>query len=318
MPPCGHNAVPMETTRALMHGIVDYAGLFPPAGLDMQKTVAQFARHRGSEDRWALGRLVIPVKRLGEFERCAEGVLPTGERDDSEDPWQLTVLSEATGDESFEDELAAIERFNKRHAEPGVGRALIETIEIRPKGVNAIEGALELMPETLFPWFELPWQQDIRGMVAALSEMESGAKVRTGGTTADAHPTPLALARFLAACHHADVPFKATAGLHHPYRHHAESVGCDQFGFINVFVGAALLHHGVVEQEELEMLLADNHARHFEFTPTSVSWQGRTLSLGQLREAREKFCTSFGSCSFDEPIGDLRSMHLLPPHAAKH
>jgi hypothetical protein len=194
---------------------------------------------------------------------------------------------------------------------------VIETIEIKASGANVIEGALELMPETLFPWFELPWQQDVRGMVAALSEMESGAKVRTGGTTPEAHPTPLQLARFLAACHGADVPFKATAGLHHPFRHRAESVGCDQFGFVNVFVGGALLHHGVVEQEELEMLLSDSHGAHFEFTPTGVSWKGRALSLGQLREARERFCTSFGSCSFDEPMNDLRSLHLLPPLAAK-
>ena len=86
---------------------------------------------------------------------------------------------------------------------------------------------------------------------------------------------------------------------------------------MNVFLGAALLHHGSVEQEELEMLLADTHGKHFEFSPTGVSWKGRSLSLGQLREAREKFATSFGSCSFDEPLGDLRSLHLLPPLAAK-
>jgi hypothetical protein len=53
----------METTRALMHGIVDYAGLFPPASLDMPKTVANYARYRSGEDRWALGRLVVPLKR---------------------------------------------------------------------------------------------------------------------------------------------------------------------------------------------------------------------------------------------------------------
>ena len=313
----GHNGRPMETTRGLMQGIIDFAGLFPPASLDMPKTLAAYAKYRASADQWALGRLIVPLKRIGEFERCATEHLPTGETDDSEEPWRLSVLCEATGDESFEDELDAIERFNARHGEPGAGRAVIETIEIKPKDAHAIEGALELMPETLFPWFELPWQHDIRGMVAALSEMESGAKVRTGGVTPEAHPSPLELARFLSTCHHADVPFKATAGLHHPFRHRAESVGCDQFGFVNVFMGAALLHHGVVEQEELEMLLADTHGKHFEFTPTGVSWKARALTLGQLREARESFCTSFGSCSFDEPMNDLRSLHLLPPHAAK-
>ena len=307
----------METTRALMHGIVDYAGLFPPASLDMQRTVANYARHRGGPDWWALGRLVVPLKRIGEFERCAAGHLPTGERDDSEDPWTLTVLCEATGDEAFEAELEAIERFNTRHAEPGSGRAVIESIELKPKNADAVDGALELMPETLFPWFELPWQQDVRGMVAALAEMEAGAKVRTGGTAPEAHPGTLELARFLSACAGAGVPFKATAGLHHPFRHFAESVGCDQFGFVNVFFGSALLYHRAIEQEELEMLLSDTNGRHFEFAPTNVSWKGRSLALGQLREARERFASSFGSCSFDEPMDDLRTMNLLPPAAAK-
>jgi hypothetical protein len=307
----------METTRALMHGIVDYAGLFPPASLDMQRTVANYARHRAGADRWALGRLVVPVKRLGEFERCAAGHLPTGERDDSEDPWPLSVLSEATGDEAFQADLDAIARFNERHGAPGSGRAIIESIELKPKNADAIDGALELMPETLYPWFELPWQQDVRGMVAALAEMEAGAKVRTGGTVPEAHPGTLELARFLSACAGAGVPFKATAGLHHPFRHFSEAVGCDQFGFVNVFFGSALLHHGAIEQEELEMLLADTNGRHFEFAPTSVSWKGRSLALGQLREARERFASSFGSCSFDEPMDDLRTMNLLPPAAAK-
>jgi hypothetical protein len=48
-----------------------------------------------------------------------------------------------------------------------------------------------------------------------------------------------------------------------------------------------------------------------------VSWKGRSLALGQLREARERFASSFGSCSFDEPMDDLRTMNLLPPAAAK-
>jgi hypothetical protein len=141
--------------------------------------------------------------------------------------------------------------------------------------------------------------------------------VRTGGTSPEAHPGTLELARFLSACAGAGVPFKATAGLHHPFRHFADSVGCDQFGFVNVFFGAALLYHHAIEQEELEMLLADTNGRHFEFAPTNVSWKGRTLALGELREARERFASSFGSCSFDEPMDDLRTMNLLPPPAAK-
>jgi len=302
----------MESVRALMHEVVDYAGLFPPADLDMPATVRNFGAYLASPDRWALARLVVPISRLGEFERHAAAHLPKGERDDTEEPWRLTVLSAASGDTAFEEDLHIIERFNERHNDSQSGRAIIDAIELKATTANSVERALELMPDTLFPWFELPLGQDCRGMLAALSEMESGAKIRTGGVTAEAHPSPLDVARFLVLCKAADVPFKATAGLHHPFRHHAESVGCRQFGFVNVFVGAALLFHGQVEQEELEMLLADEHTKHFEFTPTSVSWKSRSIGIGALREARERFARSFGSCSFEEPLGDLRSMHLLP------
>ncbi|MBL9140656.1 MAG: hypothetical protein JNK53_02210 [Phycisphaerae bacterium] len=306
----------METIRALMHEIVDYAGLFPPASLDMPKTVTNFGAYFAGPDAWALGRLVMPINRLGEFERYAETLLPKGARDDTENPWKITGLSAATGDDEFETELNIIDKFNERHNDSQSGRAIIDAIELKTTSANAIEQALEMMPDTLFPWFEVPISQDNRGMLAALSEMESGAKIRTGGVTADAHPTPLAVARFLVHCAAADVPFKATAGLHHPFRRHAPEVGCHQFGFVNLFIGAALHFHGQVEQEELEMLLIDEHPGNFEFHQTQVSWKGRSIGIGALREARERFARSFGSCSFDEPMGDLRALHLLPAAAA--
>ena len=77
-----------------------------------------------------------------------------------------------------------------------------------------------------------------------------------------------------------------------------------------------MLYHGDVELEELELLLADEHGSNFAFHPTQVSWKGRTLTVNALRDAREKFCRSFGSCSFEEPMNDLRSLHLLPVEAS--
>ena len=51
--------------RTLLAGVVDYAGLFPPAGLDMADAVANYARYRTCPDRWALGRFVVNASRLG-------------------------------------------------------------------------------------------------------------------------------------------------------------------------------------------------------------------------------------------------------------
>lgn len=65
--------------RALLTGLIDYAGLFPPAGLSMAQVVANYASYQRRPDHWALGRLVVPVARLAEFEAALEA-LPEADR----------------------------------------------------------------------------------------------------------------------------------------------------------------------------------------------------------------------------------------------
>ena len=43
----------MSAIRALLTGSIDYAGLFPPAGLDMASAVENYARYRAGPDAWA-------------------------------------------------------------------------------------------------------------------------------------------------------------------------------------------------------------------------------------------------------------------------
>src|SRR5437660_12910682 len=53
--------------RALLGGIIDYAGLFPPAKLPLDQAIQRYAKYRRLDDRWMLGRFVIPAVRLGEL-----------------------------------------------------------------------------------------------------------------------------------------------------------------------------------------------------------------------------------------------------------
>ena len=55
---------PLET---LLVGLVDFAGLFPPAALPMSDAVRQFAEYRAGPTAVSLGRFVVPVGRLGEL-----------------------------------------------------------------------------------------------------------------------------------------------------------------------------------------------------------------------------------------------------------
>jgi hypothetical protein len=294
--------------RALLGHIVDYAGLFPPAKLDMKPTVANYATHLAGPHEWMLDRLIVPVARFEEFEDAAAGVLPGGADDD---PWHVSALTRPAGDDALAEDLAAILRFNRKHADAEAGRAVVDAIELRADGVEAIDRALDRMPDELFPFFELPAGADPRGMIAALAGADAAAKIRTGGVTPDLFPTPDEVAQFIVACAAAQVPFKATAGLHHPVRHVDASVGTEAFGFLNVFVAAALAFTRERDAAGLLEVLTETSPEAFVFDDAALTWRGERLEADALEDARLAFAVSFGSCSFTEPIEDLQKLGLV-------
>ncbi len=130
------------------------------------------------------------------------------------------------------------------------------------------------------------------------------AKVRTGGLTPEAVPSGQYLADFLCDTAARRMPFKATAGLHHPIRSAA------MHGFVNVFVAAAFAWQGD-PLELVERVLNEQDARAFQFGEDALTWRGRKLSIAEIAWARRDFAHSFGSCSFEEPIADLRELGWL-------
>lgn len=307
----------MHAVRLLLDSVLDYAGLFPPAKLDMQPTVANFARYRKGADAWMLARLIVPVTRFPEFVEKADPFLPKTADVEGDDPWPMSVLVASASDRQIVADLERIERFNERMEDRDFsrahGRAMIDTVETKASTAHEIDRALEYVPDDIFAYFEIPAENDPRGLVAAMASLDAGAKIRTGGLTADAHPTPAQVARFLKVCRAAEVPFKATAGLHHPCRRMATDVGCMQFGFLNVFVAGCLLwNDDTMAEKELEEILVEEDARAFEFGPTGLAWRRRFLKFDEIATARERFAHSFGSCSFEEPLADLRALGLLP------
>jgi hypothetical protein len=307
----------MHAVRLLLDSVLDYAGLFPPAKLEMQPTVTNFGRYRKGPDAWMLARLIVPVTRFPEFVDKADPLLPKTADVEGDDPWPLSVLVAPASDRQIVADLERIERFNERMEDREFsrahGRAMIDTIETKAVSAHEIDRALEYVPDDIFAYFEIPAEIDPRGLVATMASLDAGAKIRTGGLTADAHPTPEQVARFLKVCRAAEVPFKATAGLHHPCRHMATDVGCMQFGFLNMFVaGCMLWNDDAMSEKELEEILVEENARAFEFGPTGLAWRRRFLKFDEIATARERFAHSFGSCSFEEPLADLRALGLLP------
>jgi hypothetical protein len=312
----------MQTVHALMRGLIDYAGLFPPAKLDMAPTVRNYATYRDAWQGEFLARLVVPVARLDEFEREAIALLPrdVGESTDDDadddemlvDPWRITVLTKPAGDPGLEDDLDRLAKFNDDHSDPESGLVVVDAIELKADSVASIEHAVEAIPPDYQAFFELPWAtSDIRGMVAAVAGEGLGAKVRTGGMTPDLFPPSDALARFIRACAMAEVPMKATAGLHHPIRHFNEGQRVTMHGFVNVIVASALAFTQRAEHDTLTSVLDETAASAFLFTDDAIVWRNHKITLDQLERTRERFFLSIGSCSIDEPTDDLKAMGLL-------
>ena len=309
----------MQSVRTLMAASIDYAGLFPPAKLDMPAAVRAYAACREGPHSWMLGRFVVPVGRLAEFDTAAEALLPR----DPMDPWRLSALTSPAGDSALDADLDAIYEFNAAHSREdasagGPGAAVIDMIELKAEDSRAVDAAIDLLPQDMRAFFEVPIDKDPRGLVASLAgESGVGAKVRTGGVTPEAFPTGEQLARFIVACAAAAAPFKATAGLHHPIRgpfpltYEPGAARCAMFGFLNVLLAAALAFTDRLNAGETLRILEETSRDAFGFDERGVIVRGRRLENDRLSRAREAFILSFGSCSFDEPVADLQALGAL-------
>ena len=298
-----------KALTSLLRASIDYAGLFPPAGLDMSRAVRSYAEYRGGPHAWALGRFVLPASRIGEFETAAADLLP---RDSDAAPWRIAAL--LGGDPAAD--LHEIGELNCRHAAAGAGALTADVAEAKADSTEAVERLLSRMPSWLQAYVEIPVVRDPASLVAAIGAGGGRAKVRTGGITADAFPLASDLVRFIRTCLSAGVPFKATAGLHHPLRaeyrltYEPDGPRGPMFGFLNLFLATAYLADGL-DGDTAARLLEERDAGALRWDDSGVEWRGRRLGIDALARARDTAIVSFGSCSFTEPIGDLASLGLL-------
>lgn len=313
-----------QSLRVLCTRLVDYAGLFPPAKLDMPPAVEAYARHVRSTHEWMLGAFICPVSRLDELSKAAAMVMPgtfatSGYREMADDmpAWRISAIIPAQDEAGVADAIETIDAFNEHHRKEENGLAIVDAVELKAAEPGFIDETVELIPEDIRPFYEFDASGDVRGYVAALAGDSAAAKIRCGGVTADMIPSSAQIAAFIKACNAGGVPFKATAGLHHPIRsEHPLSYEDDaprgvMHGFLNVFLGAALLRSRQVDEAGLVEMLEDGDAESFEFDDAGASWRGRSVDLSQLNKARETFCVGYGSCSFDEPTADLNALGLL-------
>ncbi|HSP33745.1 MAG TPA: hypothetical protein VLU46_05455 [Thermoanaerobaculia bacterium] len=255
-----------QSLQLFLSGLVDYAGLFPPAGLDMREALWRYERYQREERGFALGRFVVQSHQLTEVPDdvpvsvlCAPGEMPP--RGD--------VLEVKASTEAEVEMIAAAQRD--------------ATVYVEVNDLNLLD---------------------------AVARNGLRAKIRTGGITADAFPAVDKVAQFITGCYARGVPFKATAGLHHPIRcdkpltYEADAPSGTMHGFVNVFVAAML-------PKQASKILADENPRSFAFDDGGLWWRDFRVTNDEIARVRREFAISFGSCSFEEPFVDLAELGWL-------
>lgn len=299
----------MTSIRFFLSGIVDYAGLFPPAGLNMATAVSNYAEYRAGADRDLLGRFVVPAARLDEFAAAARGLLELGGEGE---PWRLSVI---VGDNLAAARKAVVD-FNSTHsASSDLGYAQCDAAELHAHSETDVLAATKAFGKSLRVFFEIPLDPDPGPMLRTIASHSGSAKVRTGGLTEGAFPPASAIIRFISRSNELGVCFKATAGLHHvlraayPLTYEADSAKGLMFGYMNLFLAAAFIRSGMSEAEA-RAVLEEPSVAAFVFSNAGVEWRGHKLTASELAATRSH-ALSFGSCSFREPVDEARALHLI-------
>lgn len=327
------NPQPEETVsrssavRAFLSDMIDYAGLFPPAELGLRQAVDNYSLYRSAPPAWMLARFVVPAARLTDMVALAP-------RFDADGAGRLSVLSASAGSlEGLETQLH-VDINSMRTAERRTdGRLICEAMELRTNGLffqernriaDLISGTraavIESGYKSLELYFEVPWDGSdaawVEALIHALAETESsdvfhpGIKIRTGGDQAAMIPDSASLARIVALCAQCRVPFKATAGLHHPVRHFDDRLGTSMHGFLNLFGSAILAYVHSLSTTEIMEILSEDEPGAFRFGQDLFAWRGLSCETAQIQAARS-IATSFGSCSFEEPVNDLSQLNII-------
>ena len=279
----------MTAAQALLDGAIDYAGLFPPAGLDLEAAVQNYASYRSGHDSWALGRFVLPAAKIAEFaDRWPQYV-----------EWPISLL--LGNDYDTEMRLALDCGFD------------LGVVECRPARLEDIAAIRRRMPAAAKLFVETPPDVPPPEAIRFIRDAGACAKLRTGGVTAEAIPSASTVAAFLVCCAKRSLCFKATAGLHHAIRgehrltYAAHSPVACMHGFVNFFLATAAAYEGASEAR-VTSILNDGDKTNFSASANELRWCGDGFSVDSIQRTRQQFAISFGSCSFEEPIGEMRSM----------
>jgi hypothetical protein len=274
-------------TPALFERLIDDAALFPPGNAPMSEAVPAHLDLRTSPLDAIVGPFLCPATRLPEL----SSILPDGRT--------LEVgLIVDTGLDGIAATLTAARTDDRLRT------AIVEVAV--PSGTDLAAGARRAVDEVertapdVRLHVELPRSAGWQDALDVLAGAGRGAKFRTGGLAPELFPTDAELATFIAVCRDRSVPFKCTAGLHHAVRYTDPATGFRHHGVLNIVVATAR----AVAGDAVEDALAEER-------PGVLADEARAIDPSTAVATRALFA-SYGSCSVEEPVADLRMLGLLP------
>ena len=255
--------------QPLYDRLFDYAGVFPPAGHTVEEATRRYRAAVAGPDGWIMGPMLLRASQLTDY--------------DGEDVIGVVADIPISG------RFAQVEK----RTEPGhTARTIAELVDLAPVVY------LECSDPTDGVFLRSVADARTKGQ-------DVRAKIRTGGATAEAFPTPGAVADFIRSCLGLEIPFKATAGLHHPIRTSSGVEGAIEHGFINMLAAVRCALGG--HDDRVEMCLSETDPAMFDAGTATWRGVGGEVAEPHIRSA----FTSIGSCSFDEPAGYLRRLGVL-------
>lgn len=290
--------------RNFMTGLIDYAGLFPPASLDIETALRNYTGYLTGNDGWMLGRCIVPAAQLHRVVlhsgfRCSVIVSPAVSREELDQLRTFTGRVEMV-ETRLADNAGTADQVADQllHLKTRLGQASLRDVQLFVETGSTAPAA-----EAIAAFNSRGSGGEVIGKV--------GYKLRCGGLEKQAFPTPERVAEVIGICRGHDIAMKFTAGMHHPLRNYSPEMGTMQHGFINIF-GAAMLGWGCdISVDETAQCLRDETARHFHFTEEGFSWQDKAISASEITRLRQSRAISFGSCAFAEPVDGLRSLGFL-------
>ena len=187
-----------ESLRTFMNGLIDYAGLFPPADLPLNEAISEYISQIKSDNSQMLSRFIIHTSKLDELDEFLPLFEDIG-------PLRLSVLGGGgNSDDEYlnkiDQNITNINDYREKHG----NKIEIDVIECKMPTNSPAKSTMEKATTSLnknglthyHEFAELPyvginysteqdessWEQDITPTVKLISKLDNaGIKLRCGG-----------------------------------------------------------------------------------------------------------------------------------------